>query len=88
MADEPGAAQDLRSQIQWLEQVRRQHHLERFAPPCAMCSCKNWSISAPPDFGVLVQRDYLLDAFNGHLKFMRAERRKYLAARKLSRKAA
>ncbi len=71
---------------QRLEYVRAKHGILNWNPPFCSCKCRGWQRSSPADFGVVRQRDWLLDAFNEHLTEMRAERRIWLAAQKAERK--
>jgi hypothetical protein len=82
MIEIPGAEQDARSRQKWLEQVRSKHRLFKFAPPAAACKCGFWQRSAPPDMGVIKQRDFLLDEFLVHQRLMRAEKKKLRAEAK------
>lgn len=79
MASEPGAEQDSHVGLKWLKRVRARHRLNRFSPPFAACRCGGWQLSAPADHGVIQQRDYLLDGFLGHKRFMRAEKKRLKA---------
>jgi hypothetical protein len=73
---EPGAEQDDAASDRWLLRVRSKHKLARFAPPFASCKCGGWQQHAPNDLGITRQRDYLLDSFLEHRKFMSSERRR------------
>ncbi len=76
---EPGAAQDEAAEKKWRERVlRKKHNILKFAPPFASCKCGGWQTSAPKDYGFIVQRDFLLDAFLAHRKWMASEKRRLL----------
>ncbi len=85
MDEAPGAAQDALTDQKWLERVLAKHGIRQWNPPSASCRCGGWQRSAPPDFGVIRQRDWLLDAFLEHQSLMRREKRKWIEARKARR---
>ena len=70
---------------QHLDAISARHRLEIFNPPFAKCSCGSWRDSAPGDMLVEKARDWLLDAFLRHKKFMKKELALEIARRRATR---
>lgn len=71
---------DDRHQRQTLGPIRSKHRFERpVRMPNVACVC-GARTTAPTDFGVISQRDYVLDWFNKHLDDIRAKRKAERAA--------
>ena len=68
----PGATADQVAVIKACAWARKKHRIKRpMILPKALCSCDAWQGLAPEGMGPIRQRDFLLDAWNDHMKVMR-----------------
>lgn len=88
MTEDPGAKADLMSDQKWVDVVWSKHNIKAWRMPFAACKCGHWQKSAPGTMGIVRQRDWLLDEFNIHRKFMLAERRRLIEVRRAMKLAA
>lgn len=77
MAQDPGVAADERAKKLYELRLRAKHKMY-LSVPRAWCRCGGFHCQAPDELGQYRKRDYLLDAYNDHRKYMAAEKRRLL----------